>query len=290
MAIDLQRLKARVFAPIEHSYSSRDTALYALCVGYGVNPMDAAALRFVDEPTRHAPPSMAAVLAWPGQWMREPDSGIDWVKVVHGEQRVRLHHPLPAAAKIMGRARVSSVIDKGPGKGAIVTTERSLTDMATGLTLATVEQVNFCRGDGGFLRPGEASDPALPALSAAPDRAPDRTVDIPTRTETALLYRLCGDMNPLHADPQVALAAGFERPILHGLATYGIAGRAVLKSVCDDDATRLRTLGARFSAPVYPGETLRTDIWLDGGRALFRVTAIERSLAVLTHGVAVLSL
>lgn len=284
MTIELHKLKDWAFKPVEHTYDSRFTALYSLCVGFGHDPLDVAALRYVDAPSWLAPPSMAAVLAWPGQWMRHPDSGIEWVRVVHGEQRLRLHEPLPAQGTVVANIRVSHVVDKGAGKGAIVTTSRSIASVETGRVLATVEQVNFCRGDGGFLQPGEAGDEPMAPLPPTPDRVPDRYVDIPTRPETALLYSLCGDGNPLHADPVIAQAAGFPRPILHGLATYGTAGRALLKALVEDDGSRLTALDARFAAPVFPGETLRTEIWLEEGTARFRVKVLERDLVVLSHG------
>jgi acyl dehydratase len=284
VAIDVQRLKAWPFGEIEHAYTERDSALYALCLGYGADPTDERALRYAYGPELQAAPSMASVLGFPGQWMREPESGIDWVQVVHGEQRTRLRRPLPAAATVRARTRVKSVVDKGAGKGALVLMSRDIRDAASGALLATVEQLNFCRGDGGFSASGQPGDEAPAPPPPMPQREADVVCDIETRPETALLYRLCGDMNPLHADPGVARAAGFARPILHGLATYGIAGHALLKTLCGHDATRLRTLEARFSSPVYPGETLRTEIWRGDDHAVFRTKALKRNVVVLNHG------
>ena len=284
MTIDVARLKDWPFGKVEHRYSERDSALYALCLGFGADPLDSRALRYVAGDALHAAPFMAAVLAFPGQWMRDPRSGIDWVRVVQGEQGVRLHRPLAAAGCLIGRTRVSAVIDKGREKGAIVVMERTLHDAATGELLATVEQLNFCRGDGGFSEKGQPSDAPPPPTAWTPSGAPDDICDLPTRPETALLYRLCGDPNPLHTDPEVARSAGFARPILHGLATYGIAGHAVLRTVCSYEANQLRSLHARFSAPVFPGETLRTEIWRDGPLVRFQCKALERNQQVLAAG------
>lgn len=285
MAIDVQKLKAWPFEEVEHAFSAREAALYALAVGFGADPQDARALRYagVFDPIQIAP-SMAAVLAYPGQWMRDPESGIDWRQVVHGEQRLRLERPLPATGRVRARTRVSAIVDKGKDKGAIVVMTRELREAGSGELLATVQQLNFCRAEGGFSTAGEPCD-ALPApLPAAPQADPDAFYDVPTRADAALLYRLCGDMNLLHADPVVAAAAGFSRPILHGLATYGIAGHAVLRLACDYDPSRLRTLDARFTAPAYPGETLRTELWRAGNLVHFRVRSLDRDVVVLGNG------
>ena len=291
MPIDYHRLKARDFGVIRQTYTERETLLYALSLGLGNDPLDPDALPFVYEGAPgglRALPTMAAVLGYPGFWARQPDSGIDWVRLVHGEQGLTLHRPLPAAGTLLGRNRISHLIDKGEGKGAIVVVERQV-EGEDGTLYATLRQVIFCRGDGGFsqLNGGQPSDPPLPALPATPeDCAPDCTDDQPTRPEAALLYRLMGDDNPLHADPAVARAAGFERPILHGLASYGLAARAILRQCADNDPARLRSLDLRFAAPVFPGETLRTEIWREGSRVQFRARVLERDRIVLSHGVA----
>jgi acyl dehydratase len=287
LTIDYQSLKSWPFGDVEHTYTERDTALYALSVGFGFAPLDRRALGFTYGPELSVAPTMAAILGFPGQWMRQPESGIDWVKVVHGEQRVRLLRPLPAAATIVGRTRVKAIVDKGEGKGAQVLMERDVIDKASGELLAKVEQLNFCRGDGGFSASGQPSDPPFSPPPAVPEAEPDIVCDLPVYPNAALLYRLNGDPNPLHADPDVARAAGFERPILHGLATYGIAGHAILRSVCNYDAARLKMLYARFSAPTFPGETVRVEMWLpvDAGKPLhFRARSLERNLVVLNNG------
>lgn len=297
MAIDYQRLKQRAFAPVRQHYGERDTALYALSLGLGSDPLNEAALPFVYEGAPgglRALPSQAVVLGYPGFWAREPDTGIDWVKLLHGEQRMRLHRPLPAACEVVGHNRITHLTDKGEGKGAIMVTERRL-ETAAGELLATVQQVSFLRGDGGYSLQGggQPSDAPLPALGPTPeDRAPDCTDTQAIRPEAALLYRLLGDANPLHADPAVARKAGFERPILHGLASYGLVAHAVLRQCGGLDPARLLALDIRFAAPVYPGETLVTEIWRVPGQPRhlqLRARVAERDKVVLSHGFAELA-
>lgn len=292
MAIDYQHLKQRLFAPLRQHYTERDTMLYALSLGLGNDPLDAAALPFVFEGAPgglRSLPSQAVVLGYPGFWAGEADTGIDWVKLLHGEQRMRLHRPLPASCEVVGHNRITHLSDKGEGKGALMVTERRL-ETAQGELLATVQQVTFLRGDGGYSqqRGGQPSDAPLPALQPTPEgRAPDFTDTQAIRPEAALLYRLMGDYNPLHADPAVARKAGFERPILHGLASYGLVAHAVLRQCGDLNPARLKSLDIRFAAPVYPGETLVTEIWrMDGepSQLQLRARVLERDKVVLSHG------
>ena len=288
MTIHYQQLKARAFEPVRQHYTQRDTMLYALSLGVGNDPLDSKNLPLVyegmDQPLQ-ALPTMSSVLGYPGFWMKQEDSGIDWVKLVHGEQRTTIHQPVPVDAKVVGKTRVTRIIDKGAGKGAIVVSERSL-EGEDGTLYATLEQVTFCRGDGGYSQElgGQPSDESLPALAATPETAPQWTFEHRIRPEAALLYRLMGDYNPLHADPRVAQAAGFEKPILHGLATYGMVGHALVMTACGGDASQLRSIHARFSSPVYPGETLRTEIWQSGKSLKFRALVVERNIVVLSHG------
>jgi acyl dehydratase len=297
MTINYQHLTQRPFAPVRQHYSERDTMLYALSLGLGSDPLDAAALPFFYEGAPgglRALPSQAVVLGYPGFWARESDTGIDWVKLLHGEQRMRLHRPLPAQCEVVGHSRITHLTDKGEGKGAILVTERRL-ETAQGELLATVQQVSFLRGDGGYSAQGggQPSDAPLPALQPTPqDRAPDCTDTQTIRPEAALLYRLMGDYNPLHADPAVARKAGFERPILHGLASYGLVAHAVLRQCGERDPARLKALDIRFAAPVYPGETLVTEIWRVPGQPSqlqLRARVLERDKVVLSHGYAELA-
>lgn len=290
MAIEYAKLKAWSFRDVEQSYSEKDSMLYALGLGVGYDPMDEQQLSFVYEKNLKVLPTMAVVLGYPGFWMKDPASGIDWVRIVHGEQFLRLHRPLPAAGTVVGRSRIRALVDKGRDKGALVVQERSLHDKMSGELLATLEHVTFCRGNGGFSELADngpkGGDPPPPAKPATPDSAPDATCDLPTLPQAALIYRLCADPNPLHAEPVVAKTAGFPRPILHGLATYGVAGHAILKTYCSYDPARLKSLGVRFSAPVFPGETIRTEMWRRGNALQFRARVLERDLIVLSHGTA----
>jgi acyl dehydratase len=280
-----ERLLARDFAPLTHAYTTRDTQLYALGIGLGAEPQDAGQLRYVyegaDGDGLRALPTMANVLAYPGFWAREPDTGIDWRRVVHAEQQIVLHAPLPAQGCVSAQTRVTALWDRGEGKGAFMQQQREIRDVASGTPLATVTQLNLLRGDGGFCPGGSEGMP--PAAHAVPSRAPDASCDLPTMPQAALLYRLSGDLNPLHADPAVARAAGFERPILHGMATMGVAAHAVLRTLLAYEADRFAGMRVRFTAPALPGDTLRTDLWVDGSVVSLRTKALERGVVVLDH-------
>lgn len=283
--INARRLKERAFPHIEHAYGQKDTRLYALSLGFGEDPLDMHSLPYVyegvDGRSLRAFPVMVNVLAYPGFWARKPDTGIDWRRVVHAEQHITWHASLPSHGTVAGRNRVTDIWDRGPGKGAFLQQRRELSDAASGELLATVTQLNLLRGDGGF---GEgASDGAPPAPHAMPTREPDAICDLATLPQAALLYRLCGDDNPLHADPEVARVAGFERPILHGMAIMGIAARAVLARLAGHDADRLAAMRVRFTAPAMPGDTLRHEMWVDGGTVSLRVTALERKVVLLDN-------
>lgn len=286
MPIDYHKLKNWPFEPVEQTYTSRDAILYALGLGIGAQPTDAANLRFTfeEQPGFAALPFMAAVLGTPGFWLRDPESGVDWTKVLHGEQGIELHGAIPTEGTVIAQNRVAEIIDKGADKGALLYIEREITDKATGQRIATTTSTTFARGDGGF---GGPTGPLKP-VHTIPDRAPDTTVDTPVLPQAALIYRLSGDPNPLHASPEVAAKAGFKAPILHGLCTFGIAGCAVLATCCDNDPARLKSFDLRFSSPVYPGETVTTEIWQsDDTSVSFRARVEDR--VVLNNGHARLS-
>ncbi|PLC53988.1 3-alpha,7-alpha,12-alpha-trihydroxy-5-beta-cholest-24-enoyl-CoA hydratase [Pollutimonas nitritireducens] len=280
-----QQLLTRQFPAIDHDYALRDTALYALALGLGDDPVDDKQLRYVYEGIDGGAlctiPTMANVLAYPGFWAREPDTGIDWKRLVHAEQEIILHAPIPASGSVVGRNRVSAIWDKGEGKGALLQQQRQIYDASDDRLLATVIQLSLLRGDGNF-GPG-GSEGAPPAPHQIPERVPDAVCDLPTLSQTALIYRLCGDMNPLHADPGVAKAAGFDRPILHGMATMGIAAHAVMRRLLDYDAGRIARMRVRFTAAAYPGDTLRTEIWAEGNCLTLRTIALERQVVVLNN-------
>lgn len=265
------------------SYDKRDTMLYAL--GAGAAQQDEEAdLRFVYEKGLVALPTMAVVLG-NSAWMREPGTGIDMVKLLHGEQSLTLHRPLPVEGTLVSHSKVEEIYDKGADKGAVMYTSRKLVDAASGELVATIGSAVFLRGNGGF--GGKADGPHRPHPAPDGSREPDIRVSMPTRRDQVFLYRLSGDYNPLHADPAVAKRAGFERPILHGLCSYAIAGRAILRAFCGNDPARLKRLDVRFSNPVLPGETLEVEIWREGpGQAAFRVKIAGRGKIALNNGYA----
>ena len=287
MAIDYDKIMNWPFQPVEQTYTEKDTILYALGLGFGADPLDEHQLRFVFEEADGfaALPTMPVVLAGPGFWVRDPDSGIDWKRILAGEQEIELHAPVPTAATLIGETRVIEIIDKGVEKGALIYSERTLSDKATGTKVATLRSTTFARGDGGFGGPTRSTPP----VHTLPERRPDLHFDIEVLPQAALIYRLSGDRNPLHASPAVATVAGFKAPILHGLCSLGVAGHAILKTCCDYDPARFKSLALRFSSPVYPGETIRTEMWRDGAIVSFRARVLERDVIVLNNGRAVVS-
>ncbi|MGE5566125.1 MAG: MaoC/PaaZ C-terminal domain-containing protein [Parcubacteria group bacterium] len=282
MALDYDYLMS--LPPIEtrHVFRVRDTILYALGVGAGLDaPTDPHELQFVYEEGLKALPTMAVVLAYPGFWAKDPKYGLDWRRVLHGEQSIELHRPLPVAGELRGLTTIDAIFDKGADKGAVLYSSRRIEDVASGELVATVRQSSFLRGDGGF---GGRSEGA-PKPHPIPERAPDMVLQMKTRPEQALIYRLSGDYNPLHIDPEVARQAGFGAPILHGLASYGVAGRAVLRALTGGDPGRLRRYDVRFSSPVFPGETLEVALWREGpGRGALAARVVERDVRVLQNG------
>ena len=276
----LMRCKRETF----QRYTARDTLLYALGVGAGIDADTPDKLRFVYEEDLEVLPTMAVVLASPGFWLREPQFGVAWQRILHAEQSVVMHSPLPVCGEVVSELSVEAIYDKGPRTGALVYANRKLREGGSGTLLATLRQGIFLRGDGGGagLKTGSPRPHPLPE-----GRAADVSVTLKTRPEQALLYRLSGDANPLHADPAAAALGGFDRPILHGLATYGIVGRALLLALCDNRGARLKRLDARFASVVYPGEEITTEIWREtGGRASFRARVAARDVIVIDHGYA----
>jgi acyl dehydratase len=283
--LDYQKLKSLDLGIATHTYTQRDTMLYALGIGMAMDPLDASQLPFVYEKQLRAVPSMVAVLGGPGTAWRAEGMGVDWVKLVHGEQRIRLFRPLPVAATLTATNKVVSLSDKGAGRGAVMTIERVIHEKGHSDPLATTTQIAFLRGDGGFSATSGVSDPGPESLPAVPDSKPDIELELPSLPQSALIYRLSGDYNPLHCDPDVARAAGFSRPILHGLCTFGMAAHAVLRSCCGYDPARIRSMAVRFTAPVYPGETVGFQIWRSGPQKLqLRARIVGRDAVVLNSG------
>ena len=255
--------------PIEHSWTSKDALLYALGVGCGaVDPF--AELEFTTENStgvdQKVLPTMGVVLGGGGNAAAGAIGPFNPAMLVHGEQAIELAGPIPVSGSVSSVGEVVGIYDKG--KGAVVVLESTSTDTSTGATLFTTRSSMFIRGEGGW---GGDRGPSGPQ-NVAPDREPDHSVSYPTRTDQALIYRLSGDRNPLHSDPKFAALGGFDRPILHGLCTYGFTGRALLHSLCDGDPARFHSMEGRFSSPVMPGESLTVNIWVDGDSAVFRTT------------------
>ena len=279
MALDYDRLMALESIGERYTYTDRETMLYAIGVGMGRDPYDPNELAYVfeKEPLKTVP-SMGAVLA---RSLFLKECGYDYSKIVHGEQRLTLHRPLPPEGTLIADSRVSEAYDKGEGRGAVIYSETKVRTANDDQPLFTQRSTTFARGDGGFGGPSGSG----PAPHEIPSREPDHTCTLEIRKDQALLYRLNGDRNPLHADPELAKRVGFSVPILHGLCTYGTACKAVLQTICQYDHTRITAFDARFSAPVYPGEQISTDMWIDGTTVSFRCRVEEReNVTVINNG------
>jgi acyl dehydratase len=285
MPIKYEELMALKNLGQKYSYSDREVMLYAYGIGMGADPMNERELLFVNEAAAtprplKVVPTFASVAAWgagPGEM------NLNRVMVVDGERDITFHKPLATAAHITADSSVLAVYDKGKDKGAIIRHQTVLKD-ADGEKLATLVASRFARGDGGFGGPSEGQ----PEPHQVPSRAPDMTVDISTRPDQALVYRLCGDRNPLHSDPEFAKTAGFSKPILHGMCTYGITCRGVLQTYADYDPAAFKQHVARFSAPVFPGETVTMAMWKEGKVISFEAKVKARDATVIRNGKTVL--
>lgn len=279
MALDYQELMATSVADLKHGYQDTETILYALSVGLGRDPVDEKELRYVCEaglPLKTLP-SLATVLV---PDMFPPDLGWDFSQVLHVEQRLQLYRPLPQAAELSIDKRIVAAYDRGENRGALVMFEAEARLATDETVLFTIGNTIMARGDGGFGGPRGSG----PAPHRVPRRDPDLSCDLDTRPDQALLYRLNGDRNPLHANPALARRVGFERPILHGLCSYGVACHAILKTICDYDHTLITGLDARFSAPVLPGDRIRTNMWQDGNVVSFECSVPARDVTVIKNG------
>lgn len=286
--IDPDKLMTREFQEVEQTYTVKDSILYALGLGLGQDPLDQSHLGSVYEGNDRfgALPSMVNVIGHPWFWAREPSTGLDWKRILHGEQSFTLHDTLPSDGTFVAKTKITGIVDKGPDKGALIYTERQIFLKGLNKRIGTVAASIFARGDGGF---GGGSGPPR-EVHGTPEREPDIWYDFKTALNSALIYRLSGDMNPLHVDPRVAKQAGFVRPILHGLCTLGIASWSITETLANQHYSALKHLQVRFSAPVYPGETVRIEMWNDGEEVSFRARVLERDTVVLKNGLARLNL
>ena len=263
-------------APVERSWTSKDALLYAVGVGAGTSE-----LSFTTENSKGIDQQVLptfAVIAGAGGAAMAAAGDIDWTQLVHGEQAFELAGPIPVEGTVRTTSRITGIYDKV--KGAVIATESTSVDAASGAPRFTTRSSVYIRGAGGF---GGDRGPSGPR-NTAPDRAPDVEISYQTLADQALVYRLSGDRNPLHSDPEFAKLAGFDRPILHGLCTYGFTGRALLHGLCDGDPARFTSMDARFSSPVFPGDELTVSMWrIADGEAVF-TTRTQTGQQVITEG------
>ena len=281
MPINLEEALGAELAPVEFSWSSSDVQLYHLSLGAGANPLDARELRYLTDDTPQVLPTFGSVAQsfhmTEAPTVQFPGIDIELSKVLHASEAVTAPQPIPPSGTGRAVTRFTEIWDKG--KAAVIWSETTVTT-PDGDPLWTQKRSIFARGEGGF--GGERG----PSTSAEPpDRAPDAELSIPTLPQQALLYRLCGDRNPLHSDPGFASAAGFPKPILHGLCTYGIGAKALVDEFLDGDVSRVGSYGVRFAGVLYPGETLKATVWKDGGTLRAVLTAPGRDDAVVLSGV-----
>jgi acyl dehydratase len=279
MPLNYDVLKNTSVTPVRQAYTRKDTMLYALGLGVGAaDPLDEGELKFVYERNLVTLPTQATVLGFDPIWFATPQFGITYSRILHAEQSLTVHRPLPPEGTVESEVTVDEVYDKGADRGAILYMTRVLRDATRGELIATMGHTMFLRADGGF---GGRSSGA-PRLEPVPaGRDADHRFDVHTHLNQALIYRLSGDSNPLHSDPAVARKAGFDRPILHGLAAYGMVGRALIRHLCDNDPARMRRLDVRFTNPAFPGEKLYIEAWnVAPGTVEFRLVSAHRGVVV----------
>ena len=278
MPINYDEIMSMTSENVEISYSDKDSILYSLGVGLGNDPMNMAELKYVYENSQVALPSMATNFQYHSPLLLK--ANINFILVVHGEQKLSFSNPLPVSGDFISNAKVIGCYDKGAGKGAIIDVETTINLKKDNTEICKLVSTTFARGDGGF---GGPESPKSEIFKIEGD--PDFVHEIKTKPDQALIFRLSGDYNPLHSDPNFAKTAGFEKPILHGMCTYGIACRSLVESVCEGDAKRLRKFDCRFSSPVYPGETIVTEMWKNGSNVYYQSKVKERDKIVIKNGV-----
>lgn len=278
MPIDYDTLMAASRTDVPIDYDTKDVILYALGVGFGSNPQDPLELPYVFEQRGpHTIPTFASML-FPDEILME--SGCDVGQALHRTQSLELFRPLPAIGNLLANQKVISVIDRGASQGAEIEIESELRRASDDTVICNLVNRIIARADGGFGGP----PPIARERHKIPDREPDLICDLQTRPDQALLFRLSGDLNPLHVDPSAANNAGFESPLLHGRCTYGIACHAVMKTVCDYDFTLISGFDARFSSPVFPGDIVTTEMWQDRNIVSFRCKVNARNVVVINNG------
>ena len=278
MPINYDEIMSMTSENVEISYSDKDSILYSLGVGLGNDPMNMAELKYVYENSQVALPSMATNFQYHSPLLLK--ANINFILVVHGEQKLSFTNPLPVSGDFISNAKVIGCYDKGAGKGAIIEVETTINQKKDNTEICKLVSTTFARGDGGFGGPESPKNEIFKL-----EGEPDFVHEIKTKPDQALIFRLSGDYNPLHSDPNFAKTAGFEKPILHGMCTYGIACRSVVESVCEGDAKRLKKFDCRFSSPVYPGETIVTEMWKNGSKVYYQSKVKERDKIVIKNGV-----
>ena len=282
MPINYDEIMSLKSENIEISYTDKDSILYGLGVGLGNDPMNMDELKYVYENGQIALPSMATNFQYHSSLLMS--ANLNFIMVVHGEQKLSIINPIPVSGEFVADMKVINCFDKGASKGAIVEVETTVKLKSDGTEICKLISTTFARGDGGF---GGPESP--PQKVYEPEGTPDIVDEITTKPDQALIFRLSGDYNPLHSDPNFAKAAGFPKPILHGLCTNGVACRSIVKSACDKDVKKLKSFNCRFSSPVFPGETIVTEMWKNGNVINFQSKVKERDKIILKNGVSEIS-
>jgi len=277
MPINYDEIMSLKSENIEISYTDKDSILYGLGVGLGNDPMDIDELKYVYENGQIALPSMATNFQYHSSLLMS--AKLNFVMVVHGEQKLSIINPIPVSGDFLADMKVLNCFDKGASKGAIIDVETTVKLKSDGTEICKLISTTFARGDGGFDGPESP-----PQEIFEPEGSPDIVDEIATKPDQALIFRLSGDYNPLHSDPNFAKAAGFPKPILHGLCTYGVACRSIVKTACDNDVKKLKSFNCRFSSPVFPGETIVTEMWKNGNDINFQSKVKERDKIILKNG------
>ena len=284
MSIDPQKAIGTKLQALTYEYTDRDVMLYALGVGAGVPETDAQQLQFTYEGNLKVLPTFGVVPPFPALvgLIGAPGMEINPMMILHGEQYLEiLKQPIPTSGKLTTQPVIRAVYDKG--KGALVLLDAVTSDENGNKVFFNTFTV-FVRGEGGF---GGETGPKPGNMP--PDRAPDKVVEEKTLPQQALLYRLSGDRNPLHADPNFSGMAGYEKPILHGLCSFGFAGRAVLQAFCDNKPEKFKSINVRFASHVFPGETIITEMWKEGNKVIFKSKTAERGIDAITNAAVVLN-
>ena len=278
MTINYDEIMNLTSENVEISYSDKDSILYSLGIGLGNDPMNLNELKYVYENSQSVLPSMATNFQYHSPLLLK--TNINFIMVVHGEQRLSITNALPVSGDFIANAKVIGCYDKGPARGAIIEVETTVKNKKNNEEICKLVSTTFARGDGGFGGPDSPKKEIF-----IPDGEPDYVSEVSTKPDQALIFRLSGDYNPLHSDPNFAKAAGFEKPILHGMCTYGIACRSLVNEICENDASKLKRFDCRFSSPVYPGETIITEMWKKDKMIYFNSKVKERDKLVLKNGV-----